>query len=79
MKSGFIVLVCFSLFSLQLNAQEAWSLQKCIEYALENNISVKQNELIADLAKENYNQSIANMAPSLNAGASHSYNWGQRI
>jgi len=79
MKSVFIVLVCFSLLSLQTKAQEAWSLQKCIEYALENNISVKQNELNADMAKENYNQSIANMAPSLNAGASHSYNWGQRI
>lgn len=79
MKSGFIVLVCFLLLTLQGKAQEAWSLQKCIEYALENNISVKQNELNADLAKENYNQSIANMAPSLNAGASHSYNWGQRI
>ena len=79
MKSVFIVLVCFSLISFQAKAQEAWSLQKCIEYALENNISVKQNELNADLAKENYNQSIANMAPSLNAGASHSYNWGQRI
>ena len=79
MKSGFIVLVCFLLLSFQGKAQESWSLQKCIEYALENNISVKQNELNADLAKENYNQSIANMAPSLNAGASHSYNWGQRI
>lgn len=79
MKSAFILLTCFSLLSLQAKAQEAWSLQKCIEYALENNISVKQNELNADLAKENYNQSIANMAPSLNAGASHSYNWGQRI
>jgi outer membrane protein len=79
MKSIFIVLVCFSLISFQTKAQEVWSLQKCIEYALENNISVKQNELNADLAKENYSQSIANMAPSLNAGASHSYNWGQRI
>ncbi len=68
-----------TLFSLQGKAQEAWSLQKCIEYALENNISVKQNELNADVAKENYNQSIANLLPSLNAGASHSYNWGQRI
>ncbi len=72
-------LVCVLLFSSQGKAQNAWSIEKCIEYALANNISVKQNILNADLAKENYNQSIANMAPSLNAGASHSYNWGQRI
>ncbi len=74
-----IVLVVFTFLSFKVNAQETWSIQKCIEYALENNISVKQNELNADLAKENYNQSIANLLPSLNAGASHSYNWGQRI
>lgn len=79
MKFRFFTIVCFLLFSLHGKAQEAWSLQKCIEYALENNISVKQNQLNAELAKENYNQSIANMLPTLNAGASHSYNWGQRI
>lgn len=71
--------ISFSLLSVQAKAQESWSLQKCIDYALENNISVKQNVLNADLAKENYNQSIANLFPTLNAGASHSYNWGQRI
>jgi outer membrane protein len=79
LKTVLFIFASFSLVSLQTKAQEAWSLQKCIEYALENNISVKQNELNAELSKENYNQSIANMAPSLNAGASHSYNWGQRI
>lgn len=60
-------------------AQEVWTLSKCIEYALQNNIQVKQSLLSAELAKENYEQSIANLLPSLNAGASHSYNWGQRI
>lgn len=74
-----LLIAFFSLSSMKGNAQEAWSLQKCIEHAIGNNISVKQNELSAEMAKENYNQSIANLLPSLNAGASHSYNWGQRI
>ncbi len=60
-------------------AQEAWSLSKCIEHAIGNNIQVKQNMLSAELAKANYDQSVADMIPSLNAGASHGYNWGQRI
>ena len=79
LKIFLLICVSFLFFALSGKAQEAWSLERCVEYALENNISVKQNELNADLAKENYNQSIANMAPSLNAGASHAYNWGQRI
>lgn len=78
-KSILFVFVSFSLLSFEVKAQESWSLQKCIEFALENNISVKQNILNAELSKENYNQSIANLLPTLNAGASHSYNWGQRI
>ena len=26
-------------------AQKAWTLRECVDYALENNITVKQNEL----------------------------------
>lgn len=74
-----VLFFVFFASHIRANAQGAWSLQKCIDYAIENNISVKQNELNAELAKDNYHQSIANMLPSLNAGASHAYNWGQRI
>ena len=58
-----ILVFAFLIFFSQGKAQETWSIQKCIEYALANNISVKQNMLNADLAKENYNQSIANIMP----------------
>lgn len=74
-----IIGVAFIFLGFMAQAQETWSLSKCIEHALQNNIQVKQNLLSADLAKANYDQSIAAMAPSLNAGASHGYNWGQRI
>lgn len=74
-----IIGLALALSGFMAQAQEVWSLSKCIEHAIENNIQVKQNMLSAELAKANYDQSIADMAPSLNAGASHGYNWGQRI
>lgn len=60
-------------------AQEEWSLQRCIGYALENNIQVKQSEVSVNISEQNYNQSRAAALPTLNGFASHGYNWGQRI
>ena len=39
------------------NAQDKWDLRKCIEYAMTNNISVKQQDVQARFAALTYNQS----------------------
>lgn len=58
---------------------KAWTLQECIEYALKNNIQVKQNELNAELSRQNYVQSQATILPTLNGNVSHNYNFGRTI
>lgn len=62
-----------------VKAQDTWSLEKCITYALENNLQVKQQNLAVE-TKENA-LTVAKMAhlPSLNASASHSYSFGRAI
>ncbi len=60
-------------------AQESWTLNKCIEYAVQNNIQVKQSAISSEIAKATYKQSKGNLLPSLNGFASHGYNWGQTI
>ena len=60
-------------------AQKVWSLEDCINYALDNNIQVKQQELNIELQQEDYLQSKLTMLPDLNGYASHGYNWGQTI
>jgi outer membrane protein len=60
-------------------AVKTWSLEECIDYALKNNIQVKQAELNTELSHVDLIQSQGNLLPSLNAGASHSYNIGRRI
>ncbi|MFA4853526.1 MAG: TolC family protein [Bacteroidales bacterium] len=70
----FALMLCFSA-----NAQKTWSLQNCIDYALANNISIKQQQLAEQLAKINLLQSKAGILPGINGGASHAYNYGKTI
>lgn len=62
-------------------AQEgrAWSLEDCIEHALENNLRIQQQKLGVDLARENLRQSQATRLPTLNSQASHNYNYGRTL
>jgi outer membrane protein len=79
MKPKFLVIYFAIIFSTIGKSQEAWSLEKCISYAIENNIQVKQQELQQEMAVQELNQSKAALSPNLNAGATHGYNWGQTI
>ncbi|MBL4752264.1 MAG: TolC family protein [Flavobacteriales bacterium] len=56
-----------------------WTLKQCIDYALENNIQIKQTRLNVDMAAANVVQSKANLLPRVNAFASHSYNFGRSV
>jgi outer membrane protein len=54
------------LLALQGHAQEKWDLRKCVEYALTNNISVKQQDVQARLTALQYHQSRLAQYPSAN-------------
>ena len=56
---------------------EKWSLLKCVQYALENNISVKQADLQTRFADVNYKQSKSAQYPSLNFQHSTGYRFGR--
>ncbi len=60
-------------------AQESWSLQRCVDYALENNIQIKQAELDAEIAEVQLFGSRMASLPSLNANASYNISTGRSI
>lgn len=65
---------------LSINAQtKKWSIYECIDYAIENNISIKQQTLNADLAQEDINAAKGNFLPNLSGSASQSWNFGSSI
>ncbi len=60
-------------------AQEKWSLQKCINYALENNIQIKQQALNSKYYNNQLGQAKYNRLPNLNAGFQNNMNFGRTI
>jgi len=67
------------LINVKLIAQDTWSLERCIQHALTNNIQLKQSNLSVQLSRASLLQSKINLTPSLNAGLSQSYSIGSSI
>ena len=76
-KINCIPLVIILLFGLSIQAQtKKWTLEECVKYAIDNNISIKQTELDTKTADIDKKGAIGNFIPSLNSNASHSWNIG---
>ncbi|MCU0334460.1 MAG: TolC family protein [Chitinophagaceae bacterium] len=60
-------------------AQEKWDLRRCVEYAIANNISVKQNDIQARLNDLVYQQSRDARWPTLNFSTSLGEQFGRSI
>ncbi|MDH7445351.1 TolC family protein [Aquimarina sp. 2201CG14-23] len=73
-----ISIICCALFGiLAIQAQEKkWTLRECVEYALENNIAIKQSALNVDNAAIDKSDALGNFLPSLNAQASNFWRSG---
>jgi outer membrane protein len=79
MKNTSFKIVMLLLLFLGINAQaqnKKWSLQECVDYALKNNISIKQTELDAETTAIGKKSALGSFLPSINANASHSWNIG---
>ncbi|MDZ4664108.1 MAG: TolC family protein [Bacteroidota bacterium] len=72
-------IIVFTLFLTGLNAQNNWDIKSCIDYAVKHNIQLKQADLNNQINKNNSDQSKANILPTINLGASHTYNFGKTI
>ena len=57
-------------------AQDKWDLRKCVDYAIANNISVKQADVQARIAKLSYDQARLSQIPSLSGSLGGSVNSG---
>lgn len=68
-------LILASQFVVAQTAQ-TWTLEKCIDYALRNNLQIKQAEVTAKLSSSDNLQSKLNLLPIIDANASFSNNFG---
>lgn len=60
-------------------AQEKWSLEQCVTYAISNNISVKQADVQARMDRLTLEQSKLALYPSVNSQHSGGYQFGRSI
>lgn len=72
---GVLSLLCASPFQ----AQEVWDLKRCIDYAIEHNLTVKQQEVARDKSEVDLSTSKNSRLPDLNGSFSHSFNFGRSI
>jgi len=81
MKAPLSLILLFS-FILSVQSQETnpdikrWTLRDCVDYAIENNIRVKQSENNISLAEVDKRAAIGNFIPNLNFNSNASWNQG---
>jgi len=74
------VLLFFLLASiLCATAQEKWNLERCVTYAMANNISVKRSDVLSRISALTLEANRAGQFPSLSFGTSAGYNFGRSI
>jgi outer membrane protein len=79
-KIFFTIVLMVSLVVFSQNEQEkTYTLEECIKIALENNLSLKSVKNTEKSSKINYNQSKANLLPSLNGNSNLGVNNGRSI
>lgn len=80
MRTTFLLFFFVLLVSVKpVFTQEIWSLQDCIEYAMDHNLQLQKAGLNNERNEESYRQSIRNLLPSLSAGTGYGASFGKSI
>jgi len=85
MRLFFAIIIIYSLSAIHANAQQGinldnvWSLERCVQYAINHNISIKQDSLTARLARYTLKQSEWSQLPVLSANGSYGSSLGRSI
>ena len=61
------------------NAADSWTLQRCIDYAIENNIQIRQSDIAAQAREVDLNTARSNRLPDLSASASQNWSFGRSL
>src|SRR5690606_6395087 len=73
--SNIITVICL-FWGINSFSQQKWTLEECVNHAIENNVSIKQIELDNKLTEIDQKDAFGNFLPNVNATASHSWNVG---
>ncbi|MFW5820480.1 MAG: TolC family protein [Bacteroidota bacterium] len=76
-----ILLVIALFFSMKIFSQgdDVWTLERCINHALQHNIDLKRQELQKGLAEKDYRQEMYNILLGMGAGVEHQLSTGRSL
>jgi len=74
-----ITYLLFVALFASLQAQEVWSLEKCINYALDNNIKIKQGVIATGYQQNQLKQTKFSRLPNLTGQVSQNLNFGRSL
>ncbi|TWH99083.1 outer membrane protein [Flavobacterium tiangeerense] len=78
-KNSIFTLVFFLIFTLVSAQGNSWTLTKCMEIALQNNIEIKIRQLEIKKTEKSQNSVLNRMLPSINLYGEQGYNFGSTI
>lgn len=78
MKSITLTLAALALAG-SVRAEQDWTLDQCIDYAIENNIQIRQSDIAAQTRDVDLNSARSNRLPGVSASASQSWSFGRSL
>ena len=77
--TSWVLISALILVASQADAQSTWTLERCIYYALENNIGIKRSQLSVEQANLSEQLSRKARHPSINGSTNFGYQFGRTI
>ena len=78
-KNSIFTLLFFLIFALVSAQKDSWTLTKCMETALQNNIEIKIRQLEIKKTEKSQNSVLNRMLPVINLYGEQGYNFGSTI
>ena len=79
MKKTIVILLAWAAAALAGKAQQAWTLRQCIDYAVEHNIQIKQQDINRMQREIDVNTARNSRLPDLSASASENLSFGRGL
>ena len=76
LKKHITTLLLFASF-IGLSQEEVWTLEECVDYAIEHNLQVKNTSYGNESSRESYRQSIRDLLPSVNGSTDYTIRYGR--
>ncbi|GIV40616.1 MAG: transporter [Thermonema sp.] len=74
-----LFLLLFILAGTASHAQQTYTLEQCVETAVQNSLSIQRSSLQVEAAQSNFRQSKENLLPTINGSATETFRTGRSI